>query len=114
MHLDNQSYLNQLYENNPRFFNISPKPESNPRSNKKVTMESLQNQSSETAAVVREIQISQKTILEVFFSLFFSLLGLLAIRNLSLSLCLCRFYFSLAIFPNINFNLLLVLNVNIF
>ena len=30
---------------------------------KKVTMESLQNQFSKTAAVVREIQISQKTYL---------------------------------------------------
>ena len=59
MNLDNESYLNQLYENNTRFFNILPIRENNPRSNTKVTIQSPLNQFSETAAVVREILLSQ-------------------------------------------------------
>ena len=59
INLDNQSYLNQLYENNTRFFDISPIRENNPRSNKKVTMQSPLNQFSETAAAVRKILLSQ-------------------------------------------------------
>ena len=59
MSLDYQSYLNQLYENNTRFFNILPIRENNPSSNKQVTMQSPLNQFSETAAAVREILLSQ-------------------------------------------------------
>ena len=59
INLDNQSYLNQLYDNNTRFFNILPISENNPRSNKKVTMQGLLNQFSETTAAVREILLSQ-------------------------------------------------------
>ena len=59
MNLDNQSYLNQLYQNNPCFFNISPITKSNPRSNENVTMQSPLNQFSETVPSVREILPSQ-------------------------------------------------------
>ena len=48
MNLDNQSYLNQLYENNKCFFNIALVHAKNQRSNKKVTMQSPPNQFSET------------------------------------------------------------------
>ena len=46
--LDNQSHLNQLYEDNKCFFNIPQVHAKNPRSNKKVTMQSPLNQFSET------------------------------------------------------------------
>ena len=57
--LENQSYLNQLYENKTRIFNISSIRENNPRSNTKVTIQSPLNQFSETAAVVREMLLSR-------------------------------------------------------
>ena len=69
INLDNQSYLNQLYENNKCFFNIPPVHAKNPRSNKKATVQSPLNQFSETLG---------------FLSPFFSLLGFLAITNLFL------------------------------
>ena len=59
LNLDNQSDLNQLYENNTQFFNISPIRENNPRSNKKVAIESPPNQFNQTAAAVREMLLSQ-------------------------------------------------------
>ena len=55
INLDTQSYLNQLYENNTRFFNILRIRESNSSSNKKVIMQSPLNQFSETAVTIREI-----------------------------------------------------------
>ena len=48
INLDNQSYLNQLYENNTCFFNIPLVHAKNPRRNKKVTVQSPLNQFSET------------------------------------------------------------------
>ena len=48
INLDNQSYLNQLYENNKCFFNIALVHAKNPKNNKKVTMQSPLNQISET------------------------------------------------------------------
>ena len=59
MNVDNQSYLNQLYENQSRFHKILPIRENNPRSNEKVIMESPLNLFTETGAAVREILISQ-------------------------------------------------------
>ena len=69
INLYNQSYLNQLYENNKCFLNVALVHAKNQRSNTKVTMQSPLNQFSETLA---------------FFSPFFSLLGFLSAPNLSL------------------------------
>ena len=69
INLYNQSYLNQLYENNKCFLNIALVHAKNQRSNKKVTMQSPLNQFSETL---------------FFFSPFFFLLGFLSTTNLFL------------------------------
>ena len=72
INLDNPSYLNQLYENNSRLFNISP------------IRKSPLNQLSETATAVRERLFSQYTCLTHTLGFFFSFL-LVIINNKSLS-----------------------------
>ena len=59
MNLHNLCYLNQFYESEPCFYIISSIHQKNPKSNKKVTMQSPLNHFSQTAAVVREIPLSQ-------------------------------------------------------
>ena len=114
MNLDNLCYLNQFYENDPRFFNISSIREKNPRSNKKVTMQSPLNQFSETAAAVREILLSQKTCLTRTQGFLFSLFLLLRIISNSKSLSVPIFIFALLTFPIIYFSLMFVLNINFY
>ena len=59
INLDNPCYLNQLYENNSRLFNISP------------IRKSPLNQLSETATAVRERLFSQYTCLTHTLGVFF-------------------------------------------
>ena len=103
INLDNQPYLNQLYENHTRFFNISP------------IRESLLNQLSETATAVREILLSQYTIgLAHTIGFLSSILLTLRIIVNKKFLSLRIFIFALLTFSTIYFILLFVLNLNVF
>ena len=87
INLDNPSYLNQLYENNSRLFNISP------------IRKSPLNQLSETATAVRERLFSQYTCLTHTLGEFF----LFSSRYYQHQIALCQhFHFCFVIrFPTI-------------
>ena len=102
INLDNQSYLNQLYENNTRFFNISP------------IRESPLNQLSETETAVREIILSQHTFLTHTLGFLFSLLLPLRIFINNKSLSASIFIFARLIFLTIYFTFLFLLNLYVF
>ena len=102
INLDNQSYLNYLYENNTRFFDISP------------IRESPLNQLRKNATAVREILFSQYTCLTHTLGFLFSLLLPLRIIISSKSFSASILIFTLLIFTTIYFILLFVLNLYVF